>query len=87
MLLQSHAGAIELLPALPDAWTEGEVSGLKARGGYEVGIAWKGGKLVRATLHATLAGAAKVIYGGKQRAIPLRAGQDIRLNGDLASIP
>ena len=86
MLLQSHTGAIQLLPALPDAWSEGEVSGLKARGGYEVDIAWKGGKLTRATLHAAFEGTAKVVYGGKQREIAVRAGRTYRLNGDLASV-
>ena len=54
MLLQSHAGEVSLLPALPTAWPTGSVSGLRARGGYEVSMRWQSGRLDGATLRATL---------------------------------
>jgi len=54
MLLQSHAGYIELLPALPDTWQTGRFDGLKARNGAEVSAAWEGGILKSVTLKATV---------------------------------
>lgn len=50
MLMQSHAGFIQLLPALPDVWSKGAVSGLKARGNFEVSMQWKQGQLTQATV-------------------------------------
>lgn len=52
MLLQSHAGKIHLLPALPDAWPAGEVTGLRARGGFEADIRWNEGRLVQSILRS-----------------------------------
>lgn len=60
MLMQSHAGEIFLLPALPDAWPTGSVKGLKARGGFIVDIDWKDGRLTRAKITSTLGGNCRV---------------------------
>ena len=60
MLLQSHAGEIHLLPALPKAWDTGSASGLRARGGFEVAMAWENGQLTEAHLHSTLGEACTV---------------------------
>ena len=52
MLLQSHLEEIHILPALPDEWPDGEITGLRARGGYTVDISWKKGELWKAVIHS-----------------------------------
>jgi alpha-L-fucosidase 2 len=83
MLLQSQAGVIELLPALPKAWPTGSVTGLRARGNFTVDIAWKNGKLVSAALHSPDNNSCKLRYGGKTVDVRIKSGGMVRLDGDL----
>jgi alpha-L-fucosidase 2 len=83
-LLQSHTGEVSLLPALPPGWADGSVKGLRARGGFEVDIQWKGGKLQSAEIRSAAGGACKVRCGEKTATFTLKPGGTVRLSGDLA---
>jgi alpha-L-fucosidase 2 len=82
MLMQSHAGEIELLPALPSAWPSGRVTGLRARGGFDVDLEWADGRLRRVAITNRLGNAVRVRYGDVVRPIPARKGA-ITFDGGL----
>lgn len=67
MLMQSHDGFVYLLPALPDAWKEGSIKGLKARGGFEVNVEWNDNKVKTAVIKSTLGGNLRI-----RSAVPLK---------------
>ena len=81
-LLQSHAGEVHLLPALPKAWASGRVTGLRARGGFEVDVAWKDGALTEATFRSKLGGTAKVRHGQKILDVQVPQGKTVVLTGE-----
>ena len=74
MLMQSGDGQIELLPALPEEWKDGAVSGLCARGGYEVAFEWKDGKVRNCSIKAKNNGTVTLLYNGQQKTIKFKAG-------------
>jgi alpha-L-fucosidase 2 len=82
MLMQSHSSELSLLPALPSQWPAGEITGLRARGGYEVSLAWQNGQLSAADITAQLDNTCrlrtripvKALSGGKE--IPAKQLED-----------
>ena len=93
MLLQSQVGdakggyEIELLPALPKIWSAGKVDGLRARGGFEVGMVWDQGRLQRAKLKSLLGNPLHLRLGDRVVELATRRGQTLVFNGDLQLVP
>jgi len=86
MLVQSHTGEIELLPALPASWRNGSVRGLRARGGYEVDVTWKEGKLASATVRNTSGdGLCKLRLGNKVTEVRVKRKSAVILDANLAA--
>src|SRR5208282_689170 len=83
----SELRILELLPALPKAWPNGSVKGLRARSGFEVDMDWTDGKLISATLHSLLGNPCKVRYGEKTVELHIKSGGTVHLDGSLQSNP
>ena len=76
MLLQSHNDQLHILPALPKAWPAGRITGLRARGGFEVDIHWKDGELERALITSLLDRSVRIRYGHETRTVDIAKYQD-----------
>ncbi|MDH5466181.1 MAG: glycoside hydrolase family 95 protein [Candidatus Aminicenantes bacterium] len=79
MLLQSHNNEIHLLPALPDAWPEGQIKGLRARGSYTVDQEWKDGKLLQAVIRPDFGGEVKIRYGDQVKTLKMKSRKKYRI--------
>ena len=80
MLVQSHeTGLIRLLPALPKAWENGSVNGLKTRGDYTIDMTWEAGELKTCRIHAGKSGRILVFYDGSEMDIDLERGQSFEV--------
>ena len=90
LLLQSHAGEISLLPALPDEWPTGSLRGLRARGGVEVDLTWQNGRAVAATLRTRVAGRRTLRVPKGSAIAEIRAGGEVvplvRVDGEAVAI-
>jgi alpha-L-fucosidase 2 len=81
MLVLSRGALIDLLPALPQVWPTGSLTGIRVRGGAELDLAWSGGQIATCVIRPRIAGKRTVRCAGKSRAIDLRPGRVIHLRG------
>ncbi len=79
MLVQSTSDKIFLLPALPDAWKEGKIKGIRTRGGFEVALKWSNNKLYEATILANTNAKSTVFYNGTKKQLEIKKGQKIKI--------
>lgn len=79
MLMQSTPESVTLLPALPEAWKDGHVEGICARGGFVVDMAWKDGKVTSLEIFSRKGGKTSVYYNGTRKRISLKEGESFRI--------
>lgn len=87
MLVQSHTGIIELLPALPDALKNGHIKGICARGGFEIDMEWRDGKLLQVIVYSTITNHCTLQYQNKIVHIAAQKGKYYTLNAQLQLLP
>jgi alpha-L-fucosidase 2 len=87
MLLQSHDGVLHILPALPDAWPSGNIAGIKARGAFEVNIAWLNGKFQKATIYSGLGGLCRVRTDIPVKVLETSTDKTGGINNPLTEVP
>ncbi len=87
MLAASDPGKIQLLPALPSAWPDGKITGLLARGGFEIDITWEAGKLAKAVIRSKKGNPCRLVYGDRTVEFETRAGRTYRFDRELEKPP
>ena len=89
MLLQSHARYIDLLPSLPDAWSNGSITGLRARGNFGVDIKWSNGKLTKARITSGSGEDCRIRYGNQTITFPTKRNKSYTIilkDGNLTTV-